>query len=425
MKELPKGWSYSRLDEVATIIRGVTYSSKDVLQNVSPDAVMLLRATNIQNGVLDFLDPVWIPRSKVKSQQMLIEGDVVIASSSGSIQIVGKSASVKGHIDATFGAFCTTVRATSIEPSYLSHYLQDPTLRQKWSDLAGGSNINNLKTTDIAATLIPVPPLYEQKRIITALDEHLSRLDKALTKLDHADSQTHALRSSILNEILTRRVPDFGTGTKRVSKDVNGTLVRLADLAMGGLFCDGDWVESKDQDPNGTIRLLQLADIGDGDFKNRSSRWLRPDQAESLGVTYVEKGDILIARMPDPLGRACIVPKLATPAITAVDVAILRIKRDDVDIRWLMWWLNSPETRSIVASLASGTTRQRITRKNLEALELHLPPLDQQKQIVEAMEDHLSRLDVTRTSIASQRASIQTLRRSLLNKAFNGELGTD
>lgn len=185
-----------------------------------------------------------------------------------------------------------------------------------------------------------------------------------------------------------------------------GAAIRLKDLAEGGLFCDGDWVESKDQDPNGSIRLLQLADIGDGEFKDRSSRWLRPDQAQRLGVTYVETGDILIARMPDPLGRACVVPLLQSPAITAVDVAILRVKREDVDSRWLMWWLNSPKTRATVASLASGTTRQRITRKNLEALELHLPQLDQQKRIVEALEDHVARLDraLTELELAAKRS---------------------
>ena len=172
-----------------------------------------------------------------------------------------------------------------------------------------------------------------------------------------------------------------------------GVMLRLRDVAKGGLFCDGDWVESKDQDPNGTIRLLQLADIGDGEFRNKSSRWLRPDQAERIGVTYVQEGDILIARMPDPLGRACIVPKLETPSITAVDVAILRVKREDVDPRWLMRWLNSPQTRATIAALASGTTRQRITRKNLEALDLFLPHIDEQRRIVETLDEHLFRID--------------------------------
>lgn len=75
----------------------------------------------------------------------------------------------------------------------------------------------------------------------------------------------------------------------------------LPDLVgVGGLITDGDWVESKDQDENGSIRLTQLADVGDGWFRNRSQRFLRPDQAQRLGCTLLSEGDVLIARMPEP-----------------------------------------------------------------------------------------------------------------------------
>src|SRR4051794_17508284 len=85
--------------------------------------------------------------------------------------------------------------------------------------------------------------------------------------------------------------------------------VSLTELSSGGLFSDGDWIESKDQDPTGSVRLTQLADVGVGDFRDRSSRWLREDQAAALGCTFLQPGDLLIARMPDPIGRACMVPE--------------------------------------------------------------------------------------------------------------------
>ncbi|CAM5409044.1 hypothetical protein SSTU70S_03042 [Stutzerimonas stutzeri] len=54
------------------------------------------------------------------------------------------------------------------------------------------------------------------------------------------------------------------------------TMGSLSELvATGGLFSDGDWIESKDQDPVGENRLLQLADIGDGIFVNKSSRFVK------------------------------------------------------------------------------------------------------------------------------------------------------
>ena len=74
-------------------------------------------------------------------------------------------------------------------------------------------------------------------------------------------------------------------------------------IATDGLFNDGDWVETKDQDPDGDVRLIQLADIGDGVFRNRSQRFLTSDKAAELGCTFLERGDLLIARMPKPLVR--------------------------------------------------------------------------------------------------------------------------
>ncbi|ANO14592.1 hypothetical protein BAB77_12585 [Mycobacteroides abscessus] len=101
--------------------------------------------------------------------------------------------------------------------------------------------------------------------------------------------------------------------------------VALADLLSDGLFVDGDWVESKDQDPDGDVRLIQLADVGDGVFRDRSSRFLTSEKAKELRCTFLEPGDVLVARMPEPLGRACIFPGVGQPAVTAVDVCIIRV----------------------------------------------------------------------------------------------------
>ena len=72
-------------------------------------------------------------------------------------------------------------------------------------------------------------------------------------------------------------------------------------VAPNGLFCDGDWIEKKDQDIHGNVRLIQLADIGVGIFKDKSSKYLTECKAQELNCTYLQKCDILIARLPEPL----------------------------------------------------------------------------------------------------------------------------
>ncbi len=103
------------------------------------------------------------------------------------------------------------------------------------------------------------------------------------------------------------------------------TRATIAQLAGGqGMTTDGDWIETKDQDPNGDVRLVQLADIGDGEFRDRSARFVNSKTAHRLNCTFLQKDDLLIARMPDPLGRACVFPGVGQPAITAVDVFVWR-----------------------------------------------------------------------------------------------------
>jgi len=136
-------------------------------------------------------------------------------------------------------------------------------------------------------------------------------------------------------------------------------------IGADGLFSDGDWVESKDQDPAGDVRLVQLADVGDGEYRNRSSRFLTQLKAQELDCSFLHRGDILVARMPDPLGRACLFPGDPKQCVTVVDVCIIRPAPDAVDTRWLLHTINSPDIRDTIAALEYCTTRKRISRSNL------------------------------------------------------------
>ena len=194
----------------------------------------------------------------------------------------------------------------------------------------------------------------------------------------------------------------------------------INSIVEGGMIADGDWVESKDQDSNGQVRLTQLADVGDGEFRSRSDRWMNDEQASRLNVNYLRPGDLLMARMPDPLGRTCMVPENIGRAVTVVDVAIIRVTRKDVNPKFVMWLLNSPGIRQQIEMLASGTTRRRITRKNLGTIDLPMPPIDEQHKIVELLEDHLSRLDAALADVKQARVKSAQFRQSLLNSVFYG-----
>jgi len=227
---------------------------------------------------------------------------------------------------------------------------------------------------------IPLPPLPEQKKIAAIL----SSVDDAIRSTQAVIDQARTLKKGLLGQLLTR-----GIGHKKFKQTEIGEIpvewevATLQSCCEGGLLSDGDWIESKDQDPNGSVRLIQLADIGDGVFIDKSRRFINDNTFRRLKCVALQDGDILIARMPDPIGRACLFPKLPTPAITAVDICIVRVSRaNNVYIGFV---INSPFYRTIISQNISGSTRQRVPTGYLKFIPFPLPPLPEQKQIAEIL----------------------------------------
>ena len=197
-------------------------------------------------------------------------------------------------------------------------------------------------------------------------------------------------------------------------------------IGPDGHFTDGDWIESKDQDPNGEVRLIQLADIADSRFEDKSSRFLTRAKADALNCTFLRKGDLMVARMPDPLGRCCIFPLDGEKRfVTAVDVCTIRLGSAEIDPSYLMRALNSPTVRAQVTTLQSGTTRKRISRRNLATVIVPVAPLNEQKRLVAEIEALFDEIDRGVESLRAAKRAIGPYRQSLLNAAFEGRLTAD
>jgi len=184
-----------------------------------------------------------------------------------------------------------------------------------------------------------------------------------------------------------------------------------------GLFTDGDWILSTDLQTGEDVRLLQLGDIGVGEFLDKSSKWISRERHEELGCTEVRAGDILISRMAEPIARACRVPDLGCTCITAVDVTICRIEDPRIDPDWVVLALNSPALRLAAEKLSSGTTRKRITRKKLARLPVPVPPLDEQRRIVSYVRQYFVYIDGAGELLEAATSRLAALSAALLQQA--------
>lgn len=147
-------------------------------------------------------------------------------------------------------------------------------------------------------------------------------------------------------------------------------------------FIDGDWIEAKDQSDSG-IRLIQTGNVGVGTFKDKGdkARYISEDTFNRLNCTEVVEGDILISRLPDPVGRACIIPAGLGKSITAVDCTIIRLN-DKVLPKFFVAFTSTPDYAMQIKKVLSGTTRLRVSRANLGKIQVPLPSVDKQQQFV-------------------------------------------
>ena len=145
-----------QLDNVGSYIRGLTYSSNDVVEH---GGTLVMRSNNIVNGsLLDYNNNVVFVNKQMSAEQQLQNGDIVICMANGSSSLVGKSSFYDGnwHSPITVGAFCGIYR--SKEPIVKWLFQTNKYRRYIWNSLQGGNGaIANLNGEDILNMSFSIP----------------------------------------------------------------------------------------------------------------------------------------------------------------------------------------------------------------------------------------------------------------------------
>lgn len=346
-------YTVDKLREHIDVIRGVSYKPSDVYETHNENTSIVLRSNNIEGGQINFDDLVYVSTERVSELQLLRVGDIVMCGSNGSKKLVGKAAMLQETptIRTSFGAFCLGIRCKpTLVPEYLATYFQTSLYRDEIEQLGSGSNILNIKPDHIYDLEVPIPLYDEQMAFVSIVRQ--------------ADKSGFDGRKSQFIEM-------FGYSAERVA------LSSLCDT-----FIDGDWIEAKDQSDTG-IRLIQTGNVGVGTFKDKGdkARYISEETFNRLNCTEVVEGDILISRLPEPVGRACIIPAGLGKSITAVDCTIIRLN-DKVLPKFFVAFTNTPDYAMQIKKVLSGTTRLRVSRANLGKIQVPLPSIDKQQQFV-------------------------------------------
>ena len=185
--------------------------------------------------------------------------------------------------------------------------------------------------------------------------------------------------------------------------------VQLSSLCS--TFIDGDWIESKDQSESG-IRLIQTGNVGCGEYKDKGdkAKYITEDTFNKLHCTEIYPGDILISRLPDPVGRACVLPEGLGKCVTAVDCTIIRFS-EKILPNFFVAYTNTPEYLNQIKSTLAGTTRLRVSRGNLGKVKIPVPSIEQQRTFVSIAEQ----ADKSKFELKKSIEAIDKVIKSLIN----------
>ncbi|MFE2373384.1 restriction endonuclease subunit S [Streptomyces sp. NPDC059398] len=404
--DLPKGWARARLGDIITRIEaGKSYKCEP--RPASAGEWGIIKVSAMTWGKFDAAENKAVPDGVPFNPEYEIRAGDILLSRANTAAYVGASVIVHKSPARLLlsDKSLRIVPARGISRDWLAHLLSSPYIRSQISRRATGTkdSMRNISQSAIAEIECMVPPLGEQRRIVSALEEQLSRVDAAEKILyDSAHRIERYLQSSLRRMTLSYRS------------------VRLGDVLADGLT-NGRSVPTR----TGGFPVLRLTALS-GPYANLAQRKEGDWEATDAEPFLVKPGDFLISRgngSVSLVGRGSLVSEVEDPVAYPDTMIRARLKREDIYPEYLRIIWSSMHVRQQIERQARTTAGiHKVNQKILGAVEFPLPDLLTQKEICARWSEIEEKGDLlSRTVVASKHRST-SLQRSLLSDAFTGRL---
>ncbi len=402
------GWEIKRLEDAVEFQRGLTYSKKDEV-DFSDNIVLRSNNVDLIKNELDFTELKYInPAIEVQESKKVKKGSLLICTANGSKSHLGKVALIDDDYNYAFGGFMGQVTPKEkLDSKFLFYLMTSDNYKKFINELSDGANINNLKFSDLGQFEIPLPPLPEQQRIVSILDEAFAAIAKA-----RANAEQNLKNAKELFESYLQGVFENGNWETKTLKELT-TKIGSGATPLGG----------QESYKSEGISLVRSMNVHDWEFKERNLAFIDEKQAKELDGVTLQEQDVLLNITGASVARCCVFPKEYLPARVNQHVSIIRPKKELLDARFLNLLLTSkPYKDQLLFTGEQGATRQAITKAQIESFRISIPSLKEQQTIV-------SQLDALRAETQNLEAvyqkkmdDLEELKKSILQKAFAGEL---
>ncbi|ACP23938.1 putative restriction endonuclease type I, S subunit [Sinorhizobium fredii NGR234] len=460
MSELPRGWCVTTIQEIADVGTGAT-PKRGTRAFYESGTIPWITSGAVSQRQITYADE-FITEAAIRSTNCKVfpTGTILVAmygegKTRGSVARLAIDAATNQALAAIVLPNDDIVSSEFLMNFLTSQYSQ---LR----GLAAGGVQPNLNLQLIRSTSFPLPPLAEQKRIVAKLDALSAKSARARTELARIETLVYRYKQAVLGKAFSGELTvDFRLSRRHLQSEakagsihgeegverklkVRGTTDVMKGIQLSPLPESWNWVKNHRlaqnranaicAGPFGTIfkakdfrdkgiPIIFLRHVAAGEYRTHKPGFMDKKVWQELHQPYsVFGGELLVTKLGDPPGVACIFPAGVGTAMVTPDVMKMSVDENASVPKFLMFYFNSPIAKNIIHQLAFGLTRLRVDLAMFKTFPVPHPSLEEQLEIVRRIESAFAKID--RLAAEAKRALdlVGKLDEAILAKAFRGEL---
>lgn len=448
--DLPEGWSLPRLAQLATDVQPGFACGRHA---DSATGIPQLRPMNVTRaGNIDLKTLVYVPKAEAsRDERWLRQGDIVF-NNTNSAELVGKTACYDLPEPRAFSNHMTRVRCDgrALDPRFCALALHEKWLQGHFESICNNHvSQASVGRKALLETLIPLPPLAEQKRILAKVEALLARVNASRARLARVSTMLKRFRQSALAAASSGRLtaawreshPDVERASELVARigvecqrDGGGVESGLSEIPDKWVWLRFDFligelrngISTKPNiDPPGT-KILRISSVRVGSVSLNDVRFL-PKAHDLISFYRLRNDDLLFTRYNgslDLLGVCGMVRGIPEEAVLYPD-KLIRVRFDHTYVlpAFVEIFFQSPEARDrLTAKAKSSAGQQGVSGADIRVQPIALPPLEEQREIVRRVEALFKLADAIEKRVQTATARAERLKQSILAKAFRGEL---
>ncbi len=408
--EVPENWVWVRLGAIAEIVTGGTPSKKH--PEYYGGNFPFYKPSDLDQGRLTYDASEYLSEEGKKVSRIIPKNSTAVCC----IGSIGKCGYLmcEGTTNQQINSAIPKINSLC-----LYYYLCTENFVQNLLSMASATTIAIVNKSKMESCAFPLPPLSEQQRIVERIEELFAKLDEAKERLQEVVDSFAVRKAAILHKAFTGEL----TQQWRLENGVSDE--SWEEKTIGEICSSLKYGTSKKSSDDGEVVVLRMGNLQNGEIDWSNLAYTSDE--EDIKKYLLKSGDVLFNRTnsPELVGKTSIY-RGEIPAIYAGYLIKLDYEKNIVVGDYLNYYLNSSKAKEYYMQVKTdGVSQSNINAKKIGEFEIPLPTLPEQDEIVRLIDDLLARERAAQQAAEQALASIDLMKKSILARAFRGELGTN